>query len=269
MIKRWLACSLASLCFAASAQAQPNAPILAAVQACEPGSRALIEQLVAIDSGTGDVEGLDKVGTILSDKLRKLGAEVRRVPSVAPAMGDNIVATFTGTGAGHILLIAHVDTVFARGDVAARPPRWEGEHYVGPGAGDDKSGGVTALCALGALKATGYRDFARIDLLLNASEETGSLGSRDLIRAMARDADVTINLERGVPGDKAVVSRKGSAELRMEFTGLAAHSGLEPQNGRNATNAKSPPCHLLLAADSLLWTVTCWATRGSFDHQSR
>jgi glutamate carboxypeptidase len=82
--------------------------------------------------------------------------------------------------------------------------------------------------------ATGYRDFARIDLLLNASEEGGSIGSRDLIRAMAREADATINLERGVPADKVLVSRKGSAVLQLEFTGLAAHSGLEPQNGRNA-----------------------------------
>jgi glutamate carboxypeptidase len=51
---------------------------------------------------------------------------------------------------------------------------------------------------------------------------------------MASEADVVINLERGVPTDKVVVARKGSAVLRMEFSGLAAHSGLEPQNGRNA-----------------------------------
>jgi glutamate carboxypeptidase len=226
--------ALACAFLATPGQAEPNAPILAALEACGPDSRVLIEQLVAIDSGTGDVEGLEKVGAIYTAELRELGAEVRRVPSVAPATGDNIVATFTGSGRGRILLIAHMDTVFARGDVAERMPHWEGDHYVGPGAGDDKSGGVTALCALGALKATGFRDFGRIDLLLNASEEGGSLGSRDLIRAMAREADVTINLERGVPRDQVVVSRKGSAVLRMEFTGRAAHSGLEPQNGRNA-----------------------------------
>lgn len=236
--RRWLAAAqslaAATLFVAAPGQAQPNQPILAAVEACEPGARTLLEQLVAIDSGTGDVEGLDKVGAIYADKLLELGADVREVPSVAPAVGDNIVATFAGTGRGRILLIAHMDTVFARRDVAERMLRWEGDHYIGPGAGDDKSGGVTALCALGALRATGYRDFARIDLLLNASEEGGSIGSRDLIRTMARDADATINLERGVPGDKVLVSRKGSAVLQVEFTGLAAHSGLEPQNGRNA-----------------------------------
>ena len=105
---------------------------------------------------------------------------------------------------------------------------------IGPGAGDDKSGGVTALCALGALKAIGYRDFSRIDLIINASEETGSVGSRDLIRKLAKQADLAINLERGVPSDQALASRKGSATLTLEFIGRAAHSGLEPEKGRNA-----------------------------------
>jgi glutamate carboxypeptidase len=222
------------LLHAAPGQAAPDRAILAAVEACGPTSRTLLEDLVAIDSGTGDAEGLARVGALYAARLRDLGAQVRLVPPVAPAVGDNIVASLTGTGAGRILLIAHMDTVFTRGEVAARPPRWEGETFIGPGAGDDKSGGVTALCALHALRTTGYRDFARIDLLFNASEETGSIGSRELIRTMARAADVVINLERGVPTDKVVAARKGSAVLRMEFTGLAAHSGLEPQNGRNA-----------------------------------
>ena len=207
MIKRrWLVAvqllACGSLFVAAPGQARPNQPILDAVEACGPDARALIEQLVAIDSGTGDVEGLERVGAIYAAKLRQLGAEVREVPSVAPAVGNNIVATFTGTGRGRILLIVHMDTVFQRGDVAERMPHWEGDRYIGPGAGDDKSGGVTALCALGALRATGFRDFARIDLLLNASEEGGSIGSRDLIHTLARAADVTINLERGVPTDR-------------------------------------------------------------------
>jgi glutamate carboxypeptidase len=123
---------------------------------------------------------------------------------------------------------------FSRGDVAARLPHWEGDHYVGPGAGDDKSGGVTAICALKALKAVGFTDFGRITLLLNASEETGSLGSRDLIREEAKKSDLVINLERGVPTDQVLVARKGSAVLTFEVTGRAAHSGLEPEKGLNA-----------------------------------
>jgi glutamate carboxypeptidase len=163
-----------------------------------------------------------------------LGAAVNSSTPTPPAAGDNVVATVTGAGKGRILLIAHMDTVFSRGAVQARPPKWVGDHLIGPGAGDDKSGVVTAICALSALKAVGYRDFARIDLIINASEETGSFGSRDLIRAMAKNADVAINLERGVPTDKSIVSRKGSGSLTFEFTGRAAHSGLEPEAGRNA-----------------------------------
>lgn len=236
-MKAAVAATLAALLlapFAHAAPPQPNAPLLAAVKACDPSARKLLEKVVAIDSGTGDAEGLNAVGAVYAEALRGIGAEVKAVSPASPAAGDNVVAGLTGTGKGRILLLAHMDTVFSRGDVAKRPPHWEGEHYVGPGAGDDKSGGVTAVCALGALKAIGFKDFARIDVLLNASEETGSLGSRDLIRTMARQADLVINLERGTPSDKAQVGRKGSAVLTLTFTGRAAHSGLEPEKGRNA-----------------------------------
>jgi glutamate carboxypeptidase len=119
---------------------------------------------------------------------------------------------------------------------------------VGLGAGDDKSGGVTAVCVLRALGQIGYHDFARIDLLLNASEEVGSPGSRELIRSMAAQSDLAINLERGLPTDRVLVARKGSAVLTMEFTGVAAHSGLEPEKGRNAALEAA---HMALALGEL------------------
>jgi len=104
----------------------------------------------------------------------------------------------------------------------------------GPGAGDDKSGAVTAVCALRVLRQIHFHDYARITLILNSNEETGSLGTRDLIRAKAKESDVAINLERGVPPDGVEVTRKGSAIITIEVTGRAAHSGLEPEKGRNA-----------------------------------
>jgi glutamate carboxypeptidase len=230
----WLAAGAILCAGPAPAAPHPNAKLLAAVQACDAPSRQLLTRLVAIDSGTGDAEGLKAVSAIYTDELGALGLEVERLAPTPPAAGDNVAATLTGTGKGRILLLAHMDTVFSRGDVAAHPPHWEGDHYVGPGAGDDKSGGVTAICALKALKAIGFTDFARITLLLNASEETGSLGSRDLIREEAKKSDLVINLERGVPTDQVLVARKGSAVLTFEVTGRAAHSGLEPEKGLNA-----------------------------------
>jgi len=234
-IVAWLAAG-AILVSAPSTQAapHPNVKLLAAIRSCDAPSRELLARVVAIDSGTGDAEGLNAVGAIYADELGALGLEVERLAPTPPAAGENVVATLTGTGKGRILLLAHMDTVFSRGDVAAHPPHWEGDHYVGPGAGDDKSGGVTAICALKALKTVGFTDFGRITLLLNASEETGSLGSRDLIREEAKKSDLVINLERGVPTDQVLAARKGSAVLTFEVTGRAAHSGLEPEKGLNA-----------------------------------
>jgi len=170
----------------------------------------------------------------LKSELESLGAKVESVPPAAPAVGDNVVATLTGTGKGRILLIAHMDTVFPHGTVAQRPYRVVGDRGIGPGAGDDKAGIVSAACALRILHELDFRDYARITLILNSNEETGSVGTRDLIRTKAKESDAAINLERGVPPDSLVVTRKGSAVISVEISGRAAHSGLEPEKGRNA-----------------------------------
>lgn len=214
--------------------ARPDAPVLQAAKRCEPKARALLEQLVQIDSGTGDAAGLAAMGVILKSELEYLGATVENVSAVAPAVGDNVVATLTGRGKGHVLLIAHMDTVFPHGTVAQRPYRISGDRGIGPGAGDDKAGIVSAVCALRILHEINYRDYALITLILNSNEETGSVGTRDLIRAKAKESDATINLERGVPPDGLEVARKGSAIISVEIRGRAAHSGLEPEKGRNA-----------------------------------
>jgi glutamate carboxypeptidase len=216
------------------ARAAPNGKILAAAKACDADAQSLLQQLVQIDSGTGDVAGLATMGALLKSELERLGMSVENVTAVAPAVGDNLVATLSGTGRGRILLIAHMDTVFQHGAVAQRPYTVVGDHGIGPGAGDDKSGVVSSICALRALQQLKYRDYARITLLLNSNEETGSPGTRDLIRAKARESDVALNLERGLPPDGVVVARKGSAIVTVEVTGRAAHSGLEPEKGRNA-----------------------------------
>ena len=216
------------------AQGHADERVLAAAKQCESKERSLIERLVGIDSGTGDVPGLTAVSNLLRTELEAIGAKVESVSAVPPAQGDNLVATLTGTGKGRVLLIAHMDTVFPRGTVAQHPYAVVGDHGVCPGAGDDKSGAATAICALTILQQLHWADYAQITLLLNSNEETGSVGTRDLIRSLAKQSDAAINLERGVPPDGVLVSRKGSAILTIEITGRAAHSGLEPEKGRNA-----------------------------------
>ena len=213
--------------------AEPNKPILERAQHYQADALKLLERLVNINSGTGYAEGLVQVGAIAVEGLRKLGANIEILPA-RPAVGDNIVATFNGTGKGRILLMAHTDTVFAPGTAAKRPFRIDGERAYGPGVSDDKGGVVTAISVLKILQDLKFRDYARITLLLNTNEETGSRGSRALIEKLAKEHDVTLNLESGRAGDGIVIWRKGSARLTIEVKGRAAHAGGSPEQGRNA-----------------------------------
>lgn len=225
---------LAALLFSAGAVAKPkNAALYDGAVAAQPQLLSLLERLVNIDSGTGSEAGMEKIGAILADELAKLGMKVEFF-SAAPAAGRNLVATITGTGKGKVLLMAHMDTVFADGTAAARPFRIEGNRAYGPGVVDDKGGIVLAVHAIALLRQMKYKDFAQITLLVNTNEETFSKGSRGLIESLSRQHDVALSLESGRPADGLVVWRKGSGDLLIEVKGKSAHAGVAPDSGRNA-----------------------------------
>ena len=225
-----------ALHFGAIADAQTSElhqPVLERAELHKAAAVQLWERLVNIDSGTGDAEGLKAIGMVVGDELTKLGATVAFVPARPPAVGDNLVASWSGTGKGQVLLMAHMDTVFPRGTAAARPFRLDGTRAFGPGVSDDKGGIVVALTALKILDDLKFKNYAKLTLLLTSNEETGSRGSRLLIEQLAREHDVTLNLEGGRPGDGVVIWRKGSGTVTVEVKGRAAHAAA-PQAGRNA-----------------------------------
>jgi glutamate carboxypeptidase len=187
-----------------------------------------------IDSGTGDVEGGAKVDAVLAARLNQLGAEVRTEAAESAGLPGILVAVFHGTGKGRILVIAHIDTVFGPGTAAGRPFSVDKERAHGPGVGDEKAGVVNAVTALKILHDVGFKNFKTITLLLDNSEERGSLGSTQLIKRLVREHDVEFNMEPGDPPDALTVWRKGSTSIHIEVKGRAAHAGMAPQDGRNA-----------------------------------
>lgn len=229
-------CAAAGMAWSAGPKAagKPDPKVWAAAQAARADQLKLLEQIVDIDSGTGDVEGGRKVADVLQPRLEALGAHVERVPAEQPGLPDNLVATVTGTGKGRILMIAHMDTVFGPGTVAHWPFRIEGDQAHGPGVADEKGGDVEGIYALKILHDLGYKNFAKITFLIETSEERGSPGTMGLITRLLKDADVELNLEPGDPKDAITVWRKGSATFHIDVTGRAAHAGVAPQDGRNA-----------------------------------
>lgn len=223
---------------AAPLAAAPDARLLAAATAARPAQLKLLETVVNIDSGTGDVAGGTKVAAVLVPYLKALGATVASVPAEAPGLPDNIVATVTGRGKLRLLLIGHSDTVFPPGTVAKWPFSIEGDPLTGrargPGVGDEKGGVVEGIFALKLLNELGFTDFAKITLLIETSEERGSPGTRKLIDRLLGEHDVELNLEPGDATDKVTVWRKGSTVFTIDVTGKAAHAGVAPQDGHNA-----------------------------------
>jgi glutamate carboxypeptidase len=226
--------ALLTLAGGADAASGRNDKVYQAAEANRAVALDLLKEIVNIDSGTGDVEGGAKVEAVLRARLLQLGAEVRTEPAEAPGLPDNLLAVFHGTGKGKILIIAHVDTVFGPGTAATRPFSMDKERAHGPGVGDEKAGVVNAFTALKILHDIGFKNFATITLLLDDSEERGSPGSTKLIKRLAREHNVEFNMEPGDPPDALTVWRKGSASIRIQVKGRAAHAGMAPQDGRNA-----------------------------------
>jgi len=193
----------------------------------------LLERLVNIDSGTGHAAGLEKVMALAVEEMTRLGAKIEET-TAAPMAGKNVTATFTGTGKGRILLIAHLDTVFKEGTAKERPFRIENGRAYGPGVSDNKSGFIAALFALKILGDLKFSNYGMITVLLNPNEEVGSIGSRQLIANLSKKHDYALNLEAGRIGDKVVFWRKGSELVELTVKGRGAHAGVAPQNGRNA-----------------------------------
>lgn len=214
--------------------ATPDARILTAATQARPAQLALLEQVVNIDSGTGDAAGAARVMARLVPELKAIGATIETSPAEAPGLGDNVVARLTGTGKGRILIIGHIDTVFPAGTVAQRAFRMDEKRAYGPGVSDEKGGVVQAVTALKLLHALNETNYASITFLIETSEETGSPGTRKLIDKLVREADVELNVEPGDAPDAVTVWRKGSATIKLTVHGRAAHAGVAPQNGRNA-----------------------------------
>src|SRR5713101_1340880 len=97
-----------------------------------------LELLVNIDSGTGQIDGVNAIMSYLEQWLRDIGFAVTLHNSAS--YGNNVVARRKGKGQLRLLLVGHVDTVYPQGAVAAQPFHIRDGIAFGPGVIDMKSG---------------------------------------------------------------------------------------------------------------------------------
>ena len=196
---------------------------------------ALLEQLVNVDSGSFDREGVARAGEVIAAHLRE-----RALPVELIAQTDGSISIRTTVDArqpaasnAHVLLLGHRDTVFPKGTVAERPFRVENGRGYGPGVADMKAGLVMNAFVLEAFARCGGGERPLVGLF-TSDEEIASPASRPTIEAAARGARAVFNAEPGRPSGNIVTGRKGAMFLTVEVTGKPAHSGSAHEHGISA-----------------------------------
>lgn len=126
--------------------------------------RAMVSQLaewVAPPSPSRDKVAVDRFSATVAQACAAPPLRGRVVRHPSAEVGDHLEVHWDCGGDGHagdgqrLLLLAHLDTVFDDGGLAANPVRWEGDRLYGPGTLDMKAGALMILWAMQALAALG------------------------------------------------------------------------------------------------------------------
>jgi glutamate carboxypeptidase len=186
-----------------------------------------LADLVRCESPSGDVAALERSAeavAALGQRLTGCAPEV-----IADAGPTHLRWTF-GAGPRRVLLVGHHDTVWPLGSLEDHP--WSVADGVarGPGCLDMKAGLVQMFHALSVLE-----DTDGVTVLVNGDEEVGSRTSSGLIEQAARQSPAALVLEMAADDGAVKTARKGVSLYEMQVSGLAAHAGLEPERGINAS----------------------------------
>ena len=201
--------------------------IIAAVDAHHQEALRLLEEVVNINSGSMNFEGVKKVGMIFKTKLDALGFQTKWVDGKAWGRSGHLVAEHKGKGKT-MLLIGHLDTVFELTSPFQSFKMINDSTMSGPGVGDMKGRDVVIVQAMQALKEAGVLKDMNIIIVMTGDEELSgrplSLARKDLIDA-AKAADIAIGFEDGDGNPKtAVVARRSSSGWELKVEGVPAHS---------------------------------------------
>lgn len=218
--------------------AQPG--LVAEFAARLPAMLDELEDLVRCESPSGDLAALERSAAAVAALGQRLTGCAPEV--IADAGPTHLRWTF-GAGPRRVLLVGHHDTVWPLGSLEDHP--WSVADGVarGPGCLDMKAGLVQMFHALSVIE-----DIDGVTVLVNGDEEVGSRTSGGLIEAAARQSPAALVLEMAADDGSLKTARKGVSLYEMQVSGRAAHAGLEPERG---VNASVEAAHLVLAIAEL------------------
>ena len=225
-----------------AAQAAPQADIHQLAQQQQQPLLDTLRDLVHIESGSKDVEGVKKIADYVAGKLRAAGGKVEviqptdvyRLDDTPEQVGPMVHATFQGKGQSRIMLIAHMDTVYLPGMLKDQPFRIDGDKAYGLGIADDKQGVALILHVVELLQKQGINDYGQLTVLINGDEEISSPGARSTITKLGAEQDAVFSFEGGGTDGSLRLATSGIGAAYLKVTGKASHAGAKPEDGVNA-----------------------------------
>ena len=183
-----------------------------------------LQELVELQSPSEDLAACARV----VDLAVVIAARNLQEPARVTQAGGRPVFWW-GSDKPEVVLLCHLDTVWP---IDCYLPLWrvEGYQIFGPGIFDMKAGFLQAMYAIKEIPNASQK----IALVGTTDEEIGSHASRQLIEDLARSAKATLVFESSID-DTVKIGRKGTSMYRITVHGRAAHAGLEPEKGINAT----------------------------------
>ncbi len=205
--------------------------IVKIIDAKETQYRNVLKEVVNINSGTMNFPGVKTVGAVFIREFEALGLETKWIEGRSFNRAGHVYASYgleNTKAKTKVLMIGHLDTVFATTSAFQFYREVSENQVAGPGITDMKGGNVIILRVLDALKQSGGLENLQIKVLLMGDEEKRgaplSLATKELVAA-GKWADIAIGFEDG-DGDPrtAVISRRGSTSWQLKVGGRPAHS---------------------------------------------
>lgn len=193
-----------------------------------------LSTLCAIDSGHGNSKGNHAVASFFEKRYQALGLKTELCYQEGGESSPILLVRNSDEEAIDVLLIAHMDTVFADGTAS----EWSftiDENGIGHGPGciDCKGGCLSIYYLLHKMLEEGTCNF-RFCVAMNSDEERGSLLSKGTFEKLALHTKYCLVFEPGRANDEFVGTRKGGDNYLVKCHGVAAHSGVDPEKGANA-----------------------------------
>ncbi|QDS90034.1 Carboxypeptidase G2 precursor [Rosistilla ulvae] len=212
----------------------------------EPAIKEQLVQWAEIASGSHDTVGLQRMSNRLRADWQHHGFTLQPTPLSAiqevASQGeivewksvDALVARQRPGAARRVLLAIHFDTVYEQESDFKQCQWLDADRLRGPGVVDAKGGLLVMMWALAAIEKFDLAGEIGWTAILNPDEEIGSPASAALFQQQAGLHDFGLLFEPCLPDGAMVSQRKGSGNFTIVVRGRSAHSGRDPEDGRNA-----------------------------------